>query len=120
MKGRMKRALLFSVALLTCCALCTGRSFAQNEARNGKLDKSFSPKPDSNPQNVILLEQGKLLVDGNFKEVGGRKISGIARLNGDGTADPTFNPDGKGTNGMVACIARQSNGKILAIGSFTT
>lgn len=116
----MKRVLFFSVALLTCCALCTGRSFAQNEARNGKLDKSFSPKPDSNPQNVILLEQGKLLVDGNFKEVGGRKISGIARLNGDGTADPTFNPDGKGTNGMVACIARQSNGKILAIGSFTT
>ena len=49
--------------------------------------------------------------------MGGKQRSKIARLNGDGTIDDTFNP---GANGDVHAMAIQSDGKILVGGHFTT
>ena len=43
----------------------------------------------------------------------------IARLNADGTVDPTFNP-AAGPNGGVRCLALQSDSKILIGGIFTS
>jgi uncharacterized membrane protein len=59
---------------------------------------------------------GKILLGGNFGMVGGQPRQGIARLNADGTVDPTFNP---GPDGNVYALAIQADGKILT-GAFST
>jgi uncharacterized delta-60 repeat protein len=61
----------------------------------------------------------KILVAGNFTAVGGdTNLCRIARLNPDGSVDPTFNPIG-GANAVVFKIAVQPDGKILLAGNFT-
>ena len=53
---------------------------------------------------------------GVFATIGGQARARIARLNPDGTADTTFNPN---ANANVHCIAVQGDGKIVVGGYFT-
>ena len=74
-------------------------------------------------ETIKIDKNGKLLVglDGDFWYIGGVLVSGIVRLNHDGTLDTTFNmgsmgvPSGK----KVTAIEVQSDGKILVGGNFT-
>lgn len=93
---------------------------AQESLQNGQVDTSFRPILDSNPQAVIPLADGRVVVAGTFEHVGGRNVAGVMRLNADGSADDTFNVGGTGVDGVVTNIALQSDGKILVIGVFTT
>ena len=64
---------------------------------------------------TAVQADGKVLVCGNFSNIGGSLRDGIARFNTDGTLDADFDPvafDG------VNCVAVQRDGKILIGGDF--
>jgi uncharacterized delta-60 repeat protein len=74
---------------------------------NGQLDLSFNPPPstgDSHQVTAIALQSdGRILVGGTFNTMDGLPYAGLARLNTDGSLDPTFPPisgiqeDGEGS-----------------------
>ena len=71
---------------------------------------------------IVPLSDGKLLVGGNFSDVGSVNRSCIARLNADGTVDTSFPAGGTGTgaNASVTDIELLADGKILICGAFTS
>ena len=87
---------------------------------DGTLDAAFDPNPSNSfgtrVSAIAVQTDGKILVGGDFTNIGGLPIARIARLNADGTVDPTFNatPDHAVTQLIV-----QPDGKILAGGAFT-
>ncbi|WP_400191263.1 T9SS type A sorting domain-containing protein [Hymenobacter sp. B81] len=100
---------------------------AANVARlnaDGSLDASFTSRgTGSNRVSAIALQpDGKILIGGGFGTYGGVNRNSIARLNADGSLDPTFVPQGirgVGLNDAVNAIVVQPDGKILVGGSFT-
>ena len=94
--------------------------------RIARLNASGSPDPDFDPGEgadgsvaaLAIQPDGRILVGGSFNTVGGQPRRGIARLNADGTVDPSFDP-GLGANGSVATLAVQADGKVVIGGSFT-
>ncbi len=80
--------------------------------------------PGDGVTRISVQADGKLLVGGIFTG-GVLGINdpvlkpGLARLNTDGTHDPTFNA-GTGLDGGISCIVQQPDGKLLLGGSFTT
>jgi uncharacterized delta-60 repeat protein len=85
-------------------------------------DNQAQPRicPGAIPQH---LAGGKLLIAGDFNQVSGTPRSQVARLNSDGTLDPSFDPGliqgipGR-TGSSVGAVAIQSDGKILIGGAF--
>src|SRR4028119_1994703 len=74
------------------------------------------------PTNGIATTNDWIYAGGRFTTVNGKFRSHIARLNGDGSLDTTFNPI-TGTTGptdAVWAITLDSNGKPLIGGTFTT
>lgn len=73
---------------------------------------------------VALQPDGKIVIGGDFGDVDGTPSVRVARLNADGTVDPTFNvgagADGAGDSSAVRVIVVQPDGKIVVGGSFTT
>ncbi|MBF9239894.1 T9SS type A sorting domain-containing protein [Hymenobacter sp. BT683] len=70
--------------------------------------------------SLIPLADGKLLVGGNFTTYNGNVAAPdyVARLNADGTLDPTFNAGGSGFDSFVTQMLLQPDGKILVAGGF--
>ena len=62
---------------------------------------------------------GRILIGGRFTTYNGVTRSGIARLNADGSLDPSFDP-GTGTVGSVYFVAEAPNGQIYLAGDFTS
>lgn len=84
------------------------------------LDAGFAPAFRAGGGTIRAVESqpdGKWLVAGMFAFADGQSRAGMARLNPDGTLDPTFDP-GTGPSGMVSVIRRQANGQILIGGTF--
>jgi uncharacterized delta-60 repeat protein len=90
---------------------------------DGSLDASFAPAVTGGyfttaGVNVIQpLSYGKIVVGGVFTLVNGVAMSGITRLNADGTLDSSFDPAG-GVNGSVTTLFGQSDGRIIIAGAF--
>ena len=64
---------------------------------DGKVDGAFHPEEATGETAgavavLTLQADGKVLVGGTFREVGGVRRHGLARLNADGTLDPAFDP----------------------------
>ncbi|MBO9732167.1 MAG: DUF5008 domain-containing protein [Chitinophaga sp.] len=76
-----------------------------NEGANGDIVRS------------ILLPDGKLLIAGTFTKYNGQAVNRIARLNTDGSLDPSFTP-GVGADQVIYNMERQADGKILLVGGF--
>ncbi len=66
---------------------------------------------------MAIQNDGKILVGGRFTDYNGTPRQRIARINTDGTIDTSF-VVGSGFNADVKTIALQSDGKIVAGGSF--
>ncbi len=83
------------------------------------LDATFNAGMGANETiNVVIVQpDGKILIGGQFTQYNGTPTSRIARLNADGTIDPTFNVS-EGFDGQVWTICLQADGKILVGGSF--
>ncbi|MEY2505017.1 MAG: trimeric autotransporter adhesin, partial [Verrucomicrobiota bacterium] len=88
---------------------------------DGTLDSTLTSGKITNGlvMGSALQPDGKLLIVGQFSEVHGVSRHGIARLNGDGTLDLSFDP-GAGADVGVGPIALQADGKIIIAGFFHT
>jgi hypothetical protein len=67
----------------------------------------------SNVQAIVRLNNGDLVVGGNFAAVSGTAAANIARWNG-----TTWSALGTGINGSVRALAVLGNGDLVATGSF--
>lgn len=98
---------------------------------DGSLDNTFTPgtgftSPDqflTTINGIVIQPDGKMVTAGRFKSFNGTARENIARLNADGTLDNSFNP-GTGFTATVTAgvnsMVLQSDGKIIAVGDFTT
>lgn len=89
-------------------------------APDGTLDAGFNPNANNTVLCVALQPDGKILLGGSFTSVGGQPRSGIARVNANGSLDDSFNPGAGGPQPYVYALAVQTDGKILAGGTFAT
>jgi uncharacterized delta-60 repeat protein len=87
---------------------------------DGSVDGSFTTGlgADAAIRAVILQEDGKLLVGGDFTVFHKTSCNKLARLNNNGTVDTTFNNAGTGADGSVHSLALQADGKIFMGGMF--
>ncbi len=86
---------------------------------DGSKDNSFVIGSGFNNDvySIIVQSDGKILVGGKFTSYNGIGVTGITRLNNDGTLDNTF-VAGTRFDNYVNSIAIQSDGKILTGGEF--
>ena len=100
----------------------TRKSIARFNA-DGSLDASFNPVMFTGSPNyvtaVLPLPSGKILIGGEFFSVNGIARTAIARLNTDGSLDPTITTSVSGSNfPRLYGLARQPDGKVLISGDF--
>jgi uncharacterized delta-60 repeat protein len=76
---------------------------------------------DSYVDDIVIQDDGKILVAGWFENYNGANISnGVARLNADGSSDTTFNSNfGTGAGDGLYAMALQNDGKIVGVGYFS-
>ncbi len=96
------------------------RNFVRTTA-DGVLDAGYATNTGANDVvfDCKLQPDGKVLIAGEFTLVNGIGRNRIARLNADGSVDPTFAPL-SGADAAVYSIALQPDGKILIAGEFTS
>jgi uncharacterized delta-60 repeat protein len=84
---------------------------------DGSIDSSFNVGigPNLGVLDLLILNDGKILICGNFDSINGVTRRRIARLNNNGTLDISFN--GPFLSNSVNSIAIQNDGKII-LGSF--
>jgi len=114
---------LFSaiVSNLAGTTFSTNASLTVNTPLGGDV---VSPNPafsiDGAIESIAVLTEGKILIGGDFTTINGIARGRIARLNADGTLDPTFMNGLSGADGTVISIAVQNSGMVLIGGSFNT
>lgn len=103
------------------------RNYVARLNANGTLDSSFDPGTGANyfVDAVALQPDGKAVIAGTFGMVNGAVRTSIARLNGNGGLDSSFNPGagiyaGFGEGASVYSLAAQPDGKVLIGGIFYT
>ena len=89
---------------------------------DGSLDASFvtATGPNNMIFKIVVQADGKIVIGGDFATVHGAAKRGVARLNADGTNDATFDQNGTGLAGRVTDLVVHNDGKIVAVGGFTT
>lgn len=96
------------------------KSFAQASL----IDPTFKASPgtsgalysSSGVYSILVQDDGKIIVGGQFTQIGGQACTNLARLNSDGQLDTSFP---QGTDGAVYRLLKQPDGKILTAGAFT-
>ena len=85
-----------------------------SSAAPGDVDLSLDPGSGVNGgvKAMALQPDGKLIVGGSFTTVRGLARQSIARLNPDGSGEPTFDA-GTNADQYISAIAVQSNGKVI-------
>lgn len=88
---------------------------------DGSLDTSFTIGTGGNSgvESIALQTDGKIIIGGGFTIFNAISQNRIARLNADGSLDPSFNI-GTGTNSSIETVSIQTDGKIIIAGSFTS
>jgi hypothetical protein len=88
----------------------------------GRLVPGFNAGsgPDFSVGAIRIQPDGKIIIGGDFRSFNGITKVNVARLDFDGNLDPTFVSNITTSSGsFVHGLAIQSDGKILAAGSFT-
>jgi len=102
--------------LLLGGALCNDALAAPGDVDLSFVDPGFGI--NGRVSAVVRQPDGKLLIGGTFTTVRGLVRTNVARLNADGSGDPTFNPAVRCDE--VNSLALQSDGKVLVGGYFST
>src|SRR5205814_1510611 len=99
----------------------TGRNGIARINSDGSLDSSFDPGSGANNEvdGIAVQDDGKILIGGLFTTYNGTARNRIARINSDGSLDPSFDP-GSGANNPVFSLALQPDSKVLVVGQFTS
>jgi uncharacterized repeat protein (TIGR01451 family)/uncharacterized delta-60 repeat protein len=87
----------------------------------GSPDTAFIPDPGFNGDvfSVALQSGGQIVAAGNFTTVNNYPRNNIVRLNADGTMDTAFLNGLVGANAAIQAVLVQTDGRVLAGGSFT-
>jgi uncharacterized delta-60 repeat protein len=101
---------------------------------DGTLDPTFGSNTVYTPSNplyssIALQSDGRIVITGEFTHINNQPYYKIARLNANGTLDPTFNPgtgpgdrvarpNEIGGGNFIACTAMLPNNQILVGGWF--
>jgi len=93
---------------------------------DSSLDTTFNPGeagPNGSVNSLEILSDGRIMIGGQFTSYNGISRNRIARLNADGSLDPTFDVGvgpsiSPGTNNTVYDLKALSNGKVLIAGTF--
>jgi uncharacterized delta-60 repeat protein len=94
-------------------------------AQIGGLDTNFAPAAILNgaaPGSIralVVQSDNKVIVAGDFTSIGGVARGRIARLNSDGSLDPSF-ATGAGGDAPINALSVQTDGNIVIGGDFTT
>jgi len=106
--------------LVTATFSGEGRRLARLNA-DGSLDTTFNVLfgTGNEVHGSVVLPDGKILFTGYFSYVNGVVRQTAARLNPDGTLDTSFDA-GTGFGGRVFKLVPQADGKIIAVGEFST
>lgn len=104
MMGLISGALIMASAPLLALPGDTDPAFNANVTAASVW--AAAPQPD-----------GKIVLVGDFTQVGGQTRNRVARVNADGSLDVGFNPN---ANALVTCVAVQADGKIVIGGQFST
>jgi uncharacterized delta-60 repeat protein len=96
------------------------RNYVARLNADGTLDTSFNPGSGANwgVTCVALQPDGKILIGGEFTSYNGKARKCIARLNANGSLDPSFDP-GPGPDDLIISMAPQPDGKVVIGGWFT-
>ncbi|MGV3659986.1 MAG: choice-of-anchor D domain-containing protein [Prosthecobacter sp.] len=100
----------------------TARSRAARLNPDGTLDAAFDPSPNAQVRSMFLQPDGRLVMVGGFITVQPNGAAAaisrrrIARFNGDGTLDMSFDPN---AGNEILTAALQQDGRILIGGNFT-
>jgi len=86
---------------------------------DGVQDNTWPTQANNDVWSLAIEEDGQIVVGGNFTTIGGQSINRIARLNSNGTIDPSFTMR-DGTNAVVYALGVQPLGKIWIGGGFST
>ncbi|MEO5804821.1 MAG: delta-60 repeat domain-containing protein [Verrucomicrobiota bacterium] len=101
----------------------TNAPFVQEVVRllsDGSYDPTFNTGgagANDKVESVIIQPDGKILIGGYFSFYNNVRLRGFARLNSDGSLDPTLNA---GADNWIWTLALQNDGKILMCGAFST
>lgn len=89
---------------------------------DGTIDLTFNPGlgADNAIRTLALDSSNRVVIGGDFLTYNGASLARLARLNSDGSIDPTFNSLGAGANGRVRSLAVDSSNRIVVGGDFTT
>jgi uncharacterized delta-60 repeat protein len=84
---------------------------------NGDLDSGFNPNVTlfARIRSLARQSDGKILMAGNFTQLNGVVRQTMARVNADGTLDPSLDP-GTGFDDPPVHLVLQTDGKIIAAG----
>lgn len=92
---------------------------------DGSIDPTFvigtgidGTSPANYVNDVLLQQNGKIIIGGYFEEYDGTSVNSIVRILPNGSIDTSFNT-GVGVNGIVTTIGIQSTGHIILGGIFT-
>ena len=94
----------------------------QSRGAAGDVDLSFVDPGfgvDGRVTAFAVQPDHKVLIGGYFTTVRGLVRTNLARLNADGTGDPSFNP-GAAAEGFTAAVALQPDGKVLIGGDINS
>ncbi|HET8943126.1 MAG TPA: delta-60 repeat domain-containing protein [Rudaea sp.] len=108
----MKTSSNLLLAQLLCCLL-----YAFMPAAFAQAIDAFNPSPDTPPATLAIQADGKILLAGNFLDIGIVPRERIARFTVDGSLDATFADPHVDSN--IDAIAVQADGKILIGGYFS-
>lgn len=89
---------------------------------DGSLDEGFKaaiPYPGL-VFSIALQANGKMIIGGHLTDVSGVSRTNLARLDPDGSLDPTFNPGVGSDSWEVDSLALQADGNVVVTGPFTT
>ena len=91
---------------------------------NGSPDTAFLSTIgagfNSDVYSVVVQSDDEILLGGTYVQLGGTLAGHVARLSTDGSTDTVFASNvGQAFNGDVYAMAVQSDGKVVAVGSFT-
>ncbi|HEX7318480.1 MAG TPA: Calx-beta domain-containing protein [Pyrinomonadaceae bacterium] len=100
----------------------TNRNGVARLNADGTLDTMFvPPAAPTSAVCVAVQPDGKVLVGGNLSHLNGSApMTGITRLNADGSTDMTFDPGTGAGSSQVRGVAVQPDGKIIIAGLFNS
>jgi uncharacterized delta-60 repeat protein len=88
---------------------------------DGTVDTSFIPVSfNSEIFNITELNNGQILVTGQFSTVNGQTNTGVARLNSDGSFDASYTDIGVQTNKAITQVLKAADGTIYIGGTFSS